>query len=231
MCKTEMSGPGSERILVLEGPLNQRLDSFLAQQSSLPIQKVDDAHRLLTEIEKGAALVVLDVLALGSDPHFYQRLERSLQSPVLLVLPAIKSKYSVTVVRVPFDRETVQDLEELLAGAQRGAIRVGHLVVDLRAWQVMLRGRSLSLSATELRLLVHLAHRLGRVVTYEDLLEEVWGYDPAEGSRDVVMSSVKRLRKRLKSVDPLSSYIINVPGVGYRLCSQEEWEQAVTKRR
>jgi len=230
MQKAETSDPGSERILVLEGPLNQRLDSFLAQQSCLPIQKVD-VHHLLTEIEKGAALVVLDVLAPGSDLHFYQRLGQALQSPALLVLPAIRSKYSVVVVRVPLDQEAVQDLEELFAGAQRGTVRVGHLAVDLRAWQVMLRGQPVSLSGTELRLLMYLAYRIGRVVTYEDLLEEVWGYDLTDGGRDVVMSGVKRLRKKLKSVDPLSDYIVNVPGVGYRLCSQEEWEQAVVKRR
>jgi len=54
------------------------------------------------------------------------------------------------------------------------------------------------------------------VLTRERLLEEVWGYDFAGDTR-AVDSAIKRLRARLRSIDPQMDAIETVRGVGYRL--------------
>ena len=72
------------------------------------------------------------------------------------------------------------------------------------------------LTAIKYRLLVELSIHLGRVVTYEELLERVWGgKTPAD--RRPLRSTVKSVRRKLGDDAKTPSYLFNETGVGYRL--------------
>lgn len=96
-------------------------------------------------------------------------------------------------------------------------LRIGELVIDLERWRVTLGGRPVGLSATEFRLLAHLARRAGQVVTYDELLEGVWGCPAEEGNYDMVRSCVRRVRRKLREDATTPRYVMTVRGVGYRL--------------
>lgn len=87
-------------------------------------------------------------------------------------------------------------------------------------------GGPVALSATEFRLLAYLARRAGRVVTYGELLEVVWGCFVEEGSYDLVRSCVRRVRHKLGDDAAEPQYVIIIRGVGYRLRDQAQWERA-----
>jgi len=87
----------------------------------------------------------------------------------------------------------------------------------LERWQVSLGDRPVVLSTTEFRLLAHLARRAGRVVTYDELLEAVWGCTAEAGNYDMVRSCVRRVRRKLGEEAKAPRYLITVRGVGYRL--------------
>ncbi len=108
---------------------------------------------------------------------------------------------------------------------------VGELLIDLAGWRVVLRGRRLALSPREFCLLAHLARRPGRVVPYGELLEAVWECSPGTGGRHLVTSCMNRLRKKLGEDPDHPEYVLNVRGVGYRLRSQEQWEEAIRRSR
>jgi len=74
---------------------------------------------------------------------------------------------------------------------------------------------SIDLTRLEFDLLHMLLLNTGRVLTRERLLEQVWGYDYAGDTR-AVDSAVKRLRARLRSVDPQADAIEAVRGLGYK---------------
>jgi DNA-binding response OmpR family regulator len=105
-------------------------------------------------------------------------------------------------------------------------VRIGHLVIDVAGRRATLDGQPVVLSQMQFNLLAHLAQRAGQVVTYDALLEAVWGCPSGCGTRDAVKSCVKRLRRKLDEDAQYPEYIVNVRGVGYRLRSQEEWEQS-----
>ena len=102
-------------------------------------------------------------------------------------------------------------------------------MIDLAGWRVMLRGRQLALSRREFCLLAYLARRPGRVVPYEELLEAVWERSPEIGDLHLVANCVYRLRRKLEDDASQPAYIVNVPGVGYRLRSQQQWEEALRR--
>ena len=77
-------------------------------------------------------------------------------------------------------------------------------------------GTELHLTSTEFRLLTDLASVNGRVLSREDLLERVWGYDYFGDSR-LVDVHIRRLRMKIEP-DPASpTYLVTVRGTGYKL--------------
>jgi DNA-binding response OmpR family regulator len=96
------------------------------------------------------------------------------------------------------------------------AIRVGALAVDAARHEARLGDVELELTALEFDLLYTLARHAGQVLSREQLLEQVWGYD-YYGDLRVVDAAVKRLRAKLRQAAPEAGAIETVRGVGYKL--------------
>jgi DNA-binding response OmpR family regulator len=75
-------------------------------------------------------------------------------------------------------------------------------------------GVPVHLSPTEFKLLRHFMANPGRVLTQEEILEGVWGYDADVGG-DLVKLNVSRLRRKLTQDGKPRDVIQTVPGVGY----------------
>jgi two-component system phosphate regulon response regulator PhoB len=87
-----------------------------------------------------------------------------------------------------------------------------HLRIDGEAHRVYVDGEEVALTATEFRLLLTLAGRVGRVQTRGALLQDVWDMPPDLNTR-TVDTHVKRLREKLGAA---ADYVETVRGVGYR---------------
>ena len=117
----------------------------------------------------------------------------------------------------PFSpRELVARLKALLRRSQpgrgEGVIEVGSLRVDSLAREVTFKGRRLTLTPREFELLAFFVHRPGRVMSREELLRKVWGYDYLGETRTVDVH-VRRLRMKLGDKN---RWIETVTGVGYK---------------
>lgn len=91
----------------------------------------------------------------------------------------------------------------------------GALRLDVERREVTVRNVPVPLTRLEFDLLHMLLLNAGRVLTRERLIQEVWGYDFAGDTR-TVDSVIKRLRARLRSVDPQADGIEAVRGLGYK---------------
>jgi two-component system response regulator VicR len=103
-----------------------------------------------------------------------------------------------------------------VAEAATTTLHVGDLTVDPTRREVYLSGEELELTALEFELLHTLARHAGQVLTREQLVEQVWGYDYL-GDLRVVDAAVKRLRAKLRQAAPQTETIVTVRGVGYKL--------------
>lgn len=186
-------------------------------------------------------LIVLDVLLPDIDGFDVCRQLRSENNNVPVIYLTARDTPSDTVtglslggddyVTKPFSVETlVARVRALLRRAYRGAaansaakdtdevLRVADLELDERTWTARRAGTTLDLSPTEFRLLGYLMANSGRVLTRNQLLENVWGWDYA-GQSQIVETYVSYLRRKL---DPLGLPLIHTQrGVGYMLRSPD----------
>ncbi len=98
---------------------------------------------------------------------------------------------------------------------QSEPFRVGDLVVDYVTRTVSVAGRATSLTPTEYKLLFELCSNAGRVLNYDQLIQQVWGAG-STGDAQRVRTFVKDLRRKLGDDARSPRYIVTVPGVGYR---------------
>jgi DNA-binding response OmpR family regulator len=98
--------------------------------------------------------------------------------------------------------------------------RAGILTVDHLSREVRIGDRLVDLAAKEYALLRALIADPTRVRTREELLRAVWGLSPEARTR-TLDSHAFRLRKKLAAAEPGRRLVINVWGVGYRLCDRE----------
>jgi DNA-binding response OmpR family regulator len=98
-----------------------------------------------------------------------------------------------------------------------GAVhRVGSLELDTLSRKAWIADRPLPLTRLEFELLEALACHAGQVLSRDQLLDQVWGYD-YYGDPRAVDSAVKRLRAKLRAAGGSPALISTVRGVGYRL--------------
>jgi DNA-binding response OmpR family regulator len=90
--------------------------------------------------------------------------------------------------------------------------------VELRREQgiALKGGRELSLTKTEFRLLCEFADHVGMVLSRDQLLERVWGYEYLGDSR-LVDAHVRRLRVKIEDQPDEPKLIVTARGIGYRL--------------
>ena len=93
---------------------------------------------------------------------------------------------------------------------------LGGLVVNYGERRVTLAGRPLQLMAIEYRLLAELSANGGRVLTYEHLLQRVWG-EKTDSDVRAMRTIVSSLRRKLGDDADNPTYIFTEPRVGYRM--------------
>jgi DNA-binding response OmpR family regulator len=102
------------------------------------------------------------------------------------------------------------------AGAER--MRIAGLELDPQSRRVSLDGAPVALSKKEFSLLSMLATAPTRTFTRDELLREVWGFQ-SPGRTRTLDTHAHRLRSKLATGS--IPFVVNVWGVGYRLCDQE----------
>lgn len=95
----------------------------------------------------------------------------------------------------------------------------GDLVMDFARQKVSIGGQEINLTATQYRLLTYLAHNVGRVLTPDQILEEVWG-EPYLGEAHLLQVNIGRLRQRLGDDARNPRYIATRQGIGYTMLKQ-----------
>ena len=95
-------------------------------------------------------------------------------------------------------------------------VRTGDLEIDLGRRHVSVHGETVRLTPTEYELLRYLALHAGKPVSHTTLLRQVWG-EYAVGDKYNTRYVVAQIRKKLGDDPANPKYIVNEPGVGYRL--------------
>jgi DNA-binding response OmpR family regulator len=99
---------------------------------------------------------------------------------------------------------------------QQSTFTHGNLRIDFARAEVFVDDIIVFLSATEYRLLLQFAQNLGRVLTSEELLENVWGVEYRD-DKEILWVSISRLRQKLESNPKSPEHIVTRAGLGYSM--------------
>ena len=215
------------RILIVED--EARIASFVEKglrANGFATEIAADGEAALTRMRVGTFdLVILDLGLPDRDGLDVLRDVRAHHAGLPVVILTARDSVRDTVVGLEGGADDYITkpfrFEELLArvrvrlrgerAAEPTVLRNGEVVLDLRTRQVVVEGKALDLSAREFALAEVFFRHPGQVLSREQLLSQVWGYDFDPGS-NVVDVYVGYLRKKLGK-----GRVVSVRGMGYRL--------------
>lgn len=179
------------------------------------------------------SLVILDVMMPGLDGYETLSILREIsQVPVIMLTAKGEEEDRIRglelgaddYVTKPFSpRELMSRVKAVLrrtegaaGGAQQDVIRVDdRLKIDFSKREVWVNDQIVKLRPTEYRLLYHLVQNAGWVMTYDQLLTKVWGYEYRDETHYVRLY-INYLRQKLEEDPSNPKYILTERGVGYR---------------
>ena len=180
--------------------------------------------------EKQPDLIILDVMMPVKDGLEACREIRNagISSPLILLTARSAEVDKVLGLELGADdylakpfgmRELVARVKAMLRRT-RSTNEVDHVqfekvVIDFKAYKAERNQEPLDLSAREYRLLRYLVAKKGSVVTRDELLDEVWGYNSYPSTR-TVDNHIARLRQKVEEDVETPKHILTVHGVGYK---------------
>ncbi len=229
-----------KKILVIDDDVNlgQAIKMTFARAGAEVFTAVDGRDGLRQFYEHRPDLVILDVRMPDIDGWETCRQIRLLSNIPIIMLTTMDKDEDVLrgfdygaddFVTKPFSREVLlararavlRRVELLNEADTQSLYSDGYLSIDLRKRRILVNGESIQLTATEFRLLAYLLHNAGQILTYQNILDKVWGWE-YQDSIDYVHVYISHLRRKLE-VDPRSpKYVLTERGVGYRFERQEQ---------
>ena len=94
------------------------------------------------------------------------------------------------------------------------------LTVDVAERKITVEGERIKLTPREFRMLALLVENAGHVLTHQQILEKVWGWEYIDDV-DYVRIYVSHLRQKIEPEPSVPRYILNEPGVGYYFCKSD----------
>jgi len=99
-------------------------------------------------------------------------------------------------------------------GRQKVVFSNDYLTVDVAERKVTVKGNKLKLTPREFRLLALLVENADRILTHQQVLENIWGWEYIDDV-DYVRIYVSHLRQKIEPTPSQPRYILTEPGVGY----------------
>jgi len=113
-------------------------------------------------------------------------------------------------------RAILRRMQRSKIGPLPNELRFGKVVIDFKRFEARRADKILNMSRKEFGILRLLAARGGEVVTRDELLDEVWGYEQYPTTR-TVDNHIALLRSKLEEDPSKPCHLLTVHGVGYKL--------------
>lgn len=232
-------------LMVDDDPLMRRSLVFSLEQAGYRVSACGSAEEALAAVETlQPDLVLLDIGLPGMDGlEALRQLQRICPAPVIFVTARRRELEQVLGLELgaddyiikPFDPDVLlARMRAVLRRSRRAGataapfadpvrseiVQTGDIRLDLGAHTVHVGERVLDLSPREFDLLLAFARQPERVLSVDDLLQQVWGAQYA-GEPQIVYVHVRRLREKLETVPNTPTRLVTVRGVGYKLLPQE----------
>ena len=212
---------------------DEQLTAALASFHIKPyrVNTMQDTIPILSQ-DKEILCVVIDEYATSHALHYLAIMREITDSPIFILTDSYVSKKHADALRAGAHYygaygDTIKDeidvifeiVKQYNSYATRKTADVlicDDVMLSLSGHYVVVQGVSLSLSKIEFDLLRALMKNPGTVLTFEQLFSRIWGSEYVKTSHEVLWTTIRRLRNKLKISPDSPERIENVRGVGYR---------------
>ena len=232
----------AEKILVVEDEVSlQETLSYNLRKQGYEVETVGDGPSALEAARRlKPELILLDIMLPGMDGFEVCRILRNEMSTPVLMLTARDDEIDRVVglevgaddyLTKPFSmRELIARVKAMLRrvriireelsstqieAADRLIYEFGNLTIDVGRREIRIDSKVINLKPKEYELLFHLAKHKNQVLSRDQILEKVWGWDYVGDSRTVDVH-VRWLREKIEKDPAKPERIITVRGAGYR---------------
>jgi DNA-binding response OmpR family regulator len=206
--------------------LNLEHDGFFVLEANNGLGAINSMRDLIPD------LILLDIMLPDLDGFEVLRLIREISSvPVIMLTAKGEEEDRIKGLELgaddyitkPFSpRELVSRVKAVLRRTEAGGVGSqpifeidNRLRIDFSRREVWVENEIVKLRPTEYRLLYHLVQNAGWVLTYDQILSKVWGYEYRDESHYVRLY-VNYLRQKLEKDPSNPKYILTERGIGYR---------------
>jgi two-component system KDP operon response regulator KdpE len=224
-----------KKILVVDDePAQLRLVEQVLATSGYGVMKAGSGEEAIRLTYEGKPdLIILDVLMPGLDGWQTCRCIRETSDvPVLMLTGKRNSEDDVVrglecgadeyLAKPVGNRELLARVRAALrradmpvaTGRKKVIFSNEYLTVDVRERKVTVKGERLKLTPREFRLLALLVENAGHIMSHQQVLENVWGWEYIDDV-DYVRIYISHLRQKIESDPSQPRYILTEPGVGY----------------
>jgi DNA-binding response OmpR family regulator len=221
-------------LIVDDDPPSLKMTAFLLAEEGYEVITADNGLDALRLVEQQMPdLAILDVMMPGLDGlQVTQRIRRSMNLPIIILSAKGETADRVSGLDVGADDYLAKPFEpaELLArvrsvlrradaytfGEPQSAVSASGLQLEPITNTVRLPDDTkVELTPIEFRLLHCLMRNPGRIVTHDQIISNVWGYD-YDGYSNQIAVYVRRLRIKIENDPDNPRYVLTVRGLGYK---------------
>jgi DNA-binding response OmpR family regulator len=193
---------------------------------------VDGVEGLRKAIEEAPDLIILDIMLPEKDGLEICRELRQKKIDIPIIMLTAKGEEIDKVVGLeigaddyitkPFSiRELLARIKVRLRNVERMEKTIpevysfGDIEIDFARFKVRRKGKELEFTSLEMEILKYFIAQRGEVVSRNDLLDKVWGYESYPTTR-TIDNHILKLRKKIEEDPSHPRYILSVYGGGYR---------------
>lgn len=211
--------------------LKDRLES-----EGYEVTNIDNGNHVIKQLlSEDFELILLDIMLKGKNgiDVCYEIRSRGIKIPIIMLTAKGETTDKVTGLKIGADDYITKpfDISELLARIQallrRNTIsaslidtfKFGNIEINFQNIEVFKNKQKIEFSQKEFQLLKYLILNRNRLITRDELLNEVWGYEDSPTTR-TVDTHIGWLRQKLENNPKDPKFIITVHGFGYKFIDQ-----------
>ena len=225
------------KVLIMEDERNIRhfVRTILTANGYQVVEAKTLAEGRMAFMSHSPDVVILDLgLPDGDGMEFLKLVRKDFSTPVIVLSARTDEKDKVLAldegandyITKPFGtaelqarvraalRVHQQNLNRCLGGENN--FKLGDMIIDYDTRHVLIKGEDIKLTQTEYNIVALLAAHAGKVMTYAEIIKEIWKWSDA-GSIKKLQVNMANIRKKMGIKPGDSQYIINELGVGYRM--------------
>jgi DNA-binding response OmpR family regulator len=222
-----------KKILIIEDEVNmiEGLRFNLEARDYMVIASQDGETGIKRAIKEQPDLIILDLMLPGINGYEVCKKLKESKPEIPIVMLTAKSQESDIItgldlgaddyITKPFSvLELLARINAMLRRSSSNStipdlFQFGNIEINFKKYEASKHGKTLKMSPREFEILQYLLERKGEVVTRDDLLNRVWGYESFPYTR-TIDAHIAALRKKIEERPEEPEMIITIHGKGYK---------------